>query len=295
MKTEVSQAFYRTLQAVEQTRLAVADTQRLARSLRDARLFFEEGLRDKVDYKRATIALNNARRNVANFALAAAARRLELKASMGFPAADSLALVYDQEVLAQEVREDVALELVPRRRVEFRRLQVEASIQEQFTDYYAKAWRPTVSVGLEGNVNWFSQEIARLYGRGFPNALGLLNVDLPLYQGGRRLRQREQSRVLQQQLVYSLLAQRDDIVAGFGVSRTNYEQALNSYLVAVENLALAQEIYEVVDLQYREGLSGYLEVVIAENDLQAARFAIIDNLIAAAIARVEVRRAAGVL
>ena len=95
-------------------------------------------------------------------------------------------------------------------------------------------------MGLEGNVNWFSEEIARLYGRGFPNALGLLNVDLPLYQGGRRLRQREQSRVVQQQLVYSLLAQRDDIVAGFGVSRTNYEQALNSYLVAVENLALAQ-------------------------------------------------------
>ncbi len=295
VKVRVSQAFYRALQTQEQARLAQADIVRLERSLREAKLRFDEGLNDKVDYKRATIALNSAWTNLGNFELATQARLQDLKALMGYPQGDSLSLSYDPDELAALVRNDSTIQLDVQQRVELRRLQVEGGIQDQSTRYLRQAWYPTVSVGAQGNVLWFANELDELYGNPLPNALGMLNVDFPIYDGGRRLRQVERSRVLQSQLSLNLRALREELTRGFSESGQDYQQVRNRYLVAIENLALAQEIYDVVDLQYREGLSTYLEVVVAESDLQEARFAILNNLIDASIARIEVRRAAGTL
>ena len=101
--------------------------------------------------------------------------------------------------------------------------------------------------------------------------------------------------MLIRQLTYDVLALRDQITREYRVAYGTYDQALNSYRMALENVELAEEIYTVVDLQYREGISIFLEVVIADNDLQQARQEAVNSLIDALIARVDVRRAAGTL
>jgi outer membrane protein TolC len=105
----------------------------------------------------------------------------------------------------------------------------------------------------------------------------------------------ERQRVVQDQLALDLLSLRDRIAAEYRIARNGFRQARNTYRIARENRDLAAEIYEVVDLQYREGITPFLSVIIAENDLQAARLSMLDGLIDAAIARIDVRRAAGTL
>jgi len=56
----VSKAFYDVLATTQQIKVSEEDILRLRRSLRDAQSLYNAGLADKTDFKRATIALNNA-------------------------------------------------------------------------------------------------------------------------------------------------------------------------------------------------------------------------------------------
>ena len=44
----------------------------------------------------------------------------------------------------------------------------------------------------------------------------------------------------------------------------DYKSSLSNYQAVKENVLLAQEVYDVINLQYRSGIKTYLEVVNAE-------------------------------
>ncbi len=57
----VAKAFYDVLATEQQIKVSNEDITRLERSLKDATAQYTAGVADKTDYKRATIALNNAK------------------------------------------------------------------------------------------------------------------------------------------------------------------------------------------------------------------------------------------
>ncbi len=295
LRDELTRAYYQATRAREQLVLLRADLTRQERALRDAKLLFDNGLNDKVDYKRATITLNRTRVDLQNAIIEQQTSIVALKQLMGYPEATPLELVYDLDVLAATVFGDSLPLLQPTRRIELRQLAVQDRLLALDGLFYRRAWLPDVYLGGTYNMNWQNNELTALYDRVFPNALASLNVSVPLFSGGRRFRQIERQSVLRSQLSYDVLAQRDRINREYREAYGTYDQARNTYLMARENVALAEEIYGVVDLQYREGIAPFLEVVIAENDLQEARLATVNSLIDAALARVSVQLAAGTL
>jgi outer membrane protein TolC len=295
VKEEVSEAFYRTLRARERLRLLGSDLLRQEEALEDAHLLFENGLTDKVDYKRAIITLNRTRLERDNAVLELQSQRTELKRLMGFPDLRELELSYDYAELSAATFGDSLPPLQTNQRVEYQLLEADNRLQDLELLYLRRAWLPDLSFGGSYNLNWQSNALRNLYDRMFPNSLVSLDMSVPLFNGGRRFRQVERQRVVQDQLALDLLSLRDRIAAEYRIARNGFRQARNTYRIARENRDLAAEIYEVVDLQYREGITPFLSVIIAENDLQAARLSMLDGLIDAAIARIDVRRAAGTL
>ena len=295
LREQVSRAFYAVVRSLEQLVLLQADVDRQERALADAVLLFEEGLNDKVDYKRATITLNRTRLDLSNTVIEAGSRLAELKAAMGYPAGQTLDVVYDLDRLRGEVLTDTLSVLQADRRVEYRRLLAQDRLIALDALFYRQAWLPDFYLGGTYNLTWQSNQLADLYDRVFPNSLATVNVSIPLFTGGRRYRQIERQTVLRDQLQYDLQAVENRVDREYRVARNEYDQAVNAYTVARENVDLAREIYEVVDLQYREGITNFLSVIVAENDLQQARLAAVNSLLDAAIARVGVRFAAGTL
>lgn len=295
VEVEVGTAFYEALRVGEQITLSRADIERLERNLRDARLLYDNGLNDKVDYKRATIALNQARARLASGLLDYAARLAELKAAMGFPAGEELNLVYDFGESAGEVLADSLAVTDVRQRVEVSRLLVEQELQDLNTEYYRRAWLPSVSAGAEYSFNWQANAFGSLYDRRFPAGLVALNFSAPLFSGTRRFRQVELQTVYRRGLDLELESLRQQISRGSTVATSDYRSARLTYLVAAENVAIAREIYDVILLQYREGIEPFLEVVIAENDLRTAQNTSLNALIDALVARLEYRRVSGTL
>ena len=295
LKAAVKTAFYRTLRFSELVKLRRADIERLERNLRDARLFYEEGIVDKVDYKRATIALNQARADLATSLLTVVSRKAELKALMGYPGGETLALRYDYDAYTAEVLSDSVIELELRERPEVRALAVRQNQQDISVSYLQNAWYPTVGASAGYTYNWVAQNFGDLYARSFPAGVVGLNVSVPLFDGARRFRRVEAARVERLGLDYELTAVRQQIEREYTVAENTYRAGRLNYLVADDNVALAREIYDVIRLQYREGIEPFLEVIIAENDLRTSQNAALNALIDALIAKVELERVTATL
>ncbi len=294
LEASVRRAFYRALRFQEQVILTEADIQRLERNLRDARLLFDNGLNDKVDYKRATIALNRSRAELGTSLLQTDSRLKELAALIGYPEDTPLTLTYDYEEFASTVEADSLVADRPvRQRIEIRQILVGQQLQDLSVGYLRQAWLPTVGVSAGYAYNWQAASFGSLYDRTFPAGLASMSVNVPLFTGGRRFRQIELATVERLGLDYQLADLELLIDQERQVAENDYRAARIRYRVAVTNQLLSREIYDVVLLQYREGLEPFLEVVIAETDLQTARNAALSALFDALIARVDLQRANG--
>lgn len=294
-KAAVSTAFFQTLRFTETIALSRADIERLKRNLRDARLLFDNGLNDKVDYKRATIALNQAKASLGTALLGLDSRMAELKTLMGYPTNQGLELTYDYDTYTAELLRDSLVDLEVRERPELRAIIVRQQQQDLNTEYLRQAWLPTVSASAGYTYNWQAASFGSLYSQSFPAGIASLSFRVPLFNGGRRFREVELATVLRLGLDYEKETIRQQIQREFAVAENNYRSGRLNFLIAEENVSLAREIYDVVQLQYREGIKPFLEVVIAENDYQNSRNRALNALIDALIARVEIRRVTATL
>jgi outer membrane protein TolC len=96
-------------------------------------------------------------------------------------------------------------------------------------------------------------------------------------------------------LDYDFVALKDSISAQYTQALSSYKSNLNNYFVQKENLALAQEVYNIIQLQYRNGVKTYLDVVTANNDLFLAQINFTNSAYQVLSNKVDVQLALGTL
>ncbi len=72
-----------------------------------------------------------------------------------------------------------------------------------------------------------------------------------------------------------------------------YKANLVTYQALKQNVELAKEVYEVIQLQYKSGVKNYLEVITAETDLRNARINYFNALYAVLSSKIDVQKALG--
>ena len=161
--------------------------------------------------------------------------------------------------------------------------------------YNRWAYLPTVSAF--GNYNFLYQNnaIGQLYSAVFPNSVIGLNVALPIFQGGRRIQQTKLAELQVQRLNWDLVALTSAVDAEYATALSNYKGNLANYLALRENQQLAEDVYRIINLQYRSGIKTYLDVTIAEADLRTARLNVFNALYQVLISRLDVQRALGAI
>ena len=73
----------------------------------------------------------------------------------------------------------------------------------------------------------------------------------------------------------------------------NYKASLSNYLAVKENVLLAQEVYDVIQLQYRSGIKTYLEVITSETDLRTAQINYFNALYQVLSSKIDVQKSLG--
>ena len=268
----------------------------LQRSLKDAYNQYKGGLVDKTDYQRATISLNNAVASRKTAEETLKSRTAVLKLYMSYPVDSVLHIYYDSATMRQGVASLDTLQPVdPNNRIEYQQLQTAKRLQYYNLKYYKLGYLPTVSAFGEYNLNYYSSQFSNLYQQNFPNSYAGLQVTLPIFTGTKRLQQVKVAKLEIERLDYNFKSLADSIRTQYIQSLADYKANLKNYFEQKENLDLARQVYNIIQLQYRAGIKTYLDVVIANNDLFSSQVNYTNALYQVLSDRIDVERSLGTL
>jgi outer membrane protein len=289
----VSKAFYDVAIAEQQRKVAKKNITRLERSLKDAQARFDAGIVDKTDYKRASIALNNAKALRKTREEELKVKTQYLKAIMNYPEREELGIIYDSAALENEIFVDTLRYIDYSQRIEYRLLETQRKLQEANVKYQKWSFIPTVSANGTYNLNYFNNDFGKLYSQSFPNSFAGLTLGFPIFKGGKR---KFDIRVAESELKRAdldLVNLKNSLHAEYTAALGNYKSSLANYRALKENLMLAQEVYDVIELQYQSGIKAYLEVTAAESDLRTAQINYFNALGQVLSNKIDVQRSLG--
>jgi len=270
-KIEVSKAFYEVLLSQEQIRITEEDLQRQERQLKDARALYEAGITDNIDYKRATITLQNTRSALYESKEAYEVSMAVLRELSGLGPDEPIVLAYDLDLMLKEVMLDTLEGVDLTLRPEIQQIRTRQSLQDMNVSFFRRTYIPQLSAFYNYNIIYQSPFGNQLFDRAYPNSLAGLRLSFPIFQGGKR---NHDIRVANLELRQLELAQ-DNLSLQL---QREHQEALSAYktnlyqmYILDGNRQLADEVYHTVSLQYEAGIKNFLEVIQAETDLRTSR------------------------
>ncbi len=291
----VSKAFYDVLLTKEQLDVTDDDIARLELSLKDAYFQYHAGITDKTDYERATISLNNAKAQRKFNLESIKAKYIYLKQLMGYPASRDFQLVYDSAQMQQEILLDTLQQVNYESRIEVQLLETQRKLQQYNLQYYRWNFLPTISAFGNYNLDYLNSKFTKLYGQSYPNSYAGVLLSIPIFQGGKRLFQIRQAELQVQQVNNSITSTKNNINTQYAQALATYKSNFFDYNVLKENLALANNVYNVIELQYKNGIKAYIEVINAESDLLTAQINYYNALFQVLASKIDVAQSLGTI
>ena len=288
-----TKAFYDVLATTQQIKVAAETITRLERSLKDATAQYNSGVADKTDYKRATIALNNAKASKASNEELLKAKLEYLKTVMGYPTSGVLDIIYDSLAMEKEIYTDTLQTLDYTKRIEYQQLTTQKKLQEANLRYNKWSYIPSLSAFGAYNLNYLNNSFSKLYNQSFPNSYAGLTLAFPIFQGFKRTANIKQAELEVTRIDWDIISLQKNISAEYAQALASYKANLENYTALKENVALAKEVYDVIQLQYKSGVKTYLEVITAETDLRSAEINYYNALYQVLASKTDVQKALG--
>jgi outer membrane protein TolC len=293
--SDVSKAFFDVLLSQKQLDILNEDVIRLRRSLKDAYDKYQAGTTDKTDYKQATISLNNSIAARKQTAESINSKFAYLKQIMGISASHNLVLTYDSTHFEQAAYIDTNQKLDLNNRIEHRLLQTQKNLLNINVLYYKLGFLPTLSA--VGAYNWYylSSRFSNLYNQSYPNAYAGLTLDIPIFQGTKRLQNLSKARLQVDRTDIDIVNSENTINTEYVQALADYKSSYANWAVVKQNVDLAQDVYKIITLQYREGVKTYLDVIVAQSGLRTAELSYYNALFQLLSSKVDLEKSLGIL
>jgi len=295
LSAEVAKAFYAVLATQQQIHVADENIARLQSSMDVAYRQYESGVADKIDYKRTNIALNNAKSDKKANEAFLVSRMQNLKALIGYPETAPLDIVYDSLQMERLILLDTMQTLDYNTRIEYQLLQTRRKLSVANQDYYRWSYLPTLSANGAYNMNFQNDEFSKLYSHNYPNSYAGLSLSFPIFQGFKRVANNKQAALETKKVDWDIINFKNEANAEYQAALSAYKRSLADYMALKENVVLAQDVYDVVQLQYKSGIKSYIEVILAEAELRTARISYINAIYLVLSSRIDVEKELGIL
>lgn len=289
----VTKAFYDLLATSQQIKVNEESIIRLQRSLKDSYNRYTSGVADKTDYKRATILLGNAQASLKTNEEMLKYKEAFLKSLIGYPADKELRLQYDTLQMEREIIIDTVQELHYSSNIDFKILYTQKELQNANVKYSNWSFLPSISAFGAYNLNFQNNNFSELYNTTYPYSFVGATVALPIFQGGKRTAKVQEQKLVGKRLDESLSNMQNSLNTEYTRAMALYKSNLTNYQTQKENVELAKEVYDIIQLQYNNGVRTYLEVTVAESDLRTTRINYFNSLYQVLASKMDVLRALG--
>ena len=289
----VSKTFYNLLNTLEQIHVLKEDTARLGRDVRDTYHQYVGGIVDETDYEEATITLNNSKASLKQANENVTPEYASLKQLMGYPPQKQFNISFDTTTVMQDIQIDTTEQLRFEKRIEIQQLNTQKSLQNALVNYYRTSFLPTVSAFYNYNLDYESTRFSDLFDRSYPSQLIGLSLSVPIFTGFYRTNNLKKARLQERITDYSIVDFKSQIYTEYTTALANYKANLYDLQLLKQNVALARRTYFVVDLQYKQGLVAYLNVITAEANLISSEISYLNSLFTVLSNKVDLQKAMG--
>ena len=291
----IASNYYQVFVSQQQIALLRDNLQRTQQVLNILKLQRDNGVIQPVDYTRTEVSYNSTQ---SQLTLAENDRNLalnRLKYQMGMPQDQNL-ILSDTTLLTQLPTVDQGEPFDPKQLVSFQQAATNITLQQLQYQRIKAGYIPTLSLtGNYGTVNLGAQTIDNL----FTNFVGFgsvgLRLSIPIFDGFQRDSQLKQQRltVLTQQEQQKLNSASYQLQ--FNSAQSQIQRAQNSLQNDDRNVKLAQEVYNITTLQYKQGTKLLTDLINADNSYREARTNYINSLINLYQARLDLEQSQGKL
>jgi outer membrane protein TolC len=291
----VYKSYYNVLSARKALQFLTGNIATLEKLLSDTKETYKNGLVEKLDVDRLTVQLTNLQteetklRNLNEVGVAA------LKYQMGMSMQQEIELT--DTLSTAEIKSAVAVENFDySQRIEYQLLETQKRAYEFDLKRYKFNAYPTLSLFGTGGMSRASDQFNYFSTATWYGYVGYgVNLSLPIYAGSQRRRKVDQAFLEVKKAEVKI----EDAKLGIDLERSQSSSNLRNNILTLDaqegNMKLAQEVYNMTQIKYREGVGSSLEMSTAENDLLTAQNNYFSALYNAVVAKVDYLKANGKL
>lgn len=299
-KMAVTQAYYSSLIAKEQIKLLEKNRGNLAKVLFETTQLYESGFIEQLDVDRLTLSLSNLDIQISNAERSYVLAVEALKFQMGMTSADPIELTDSLNAILPEL-ENLALEdsnnFNPNSRVEYRVLNQQGRLNDLDIKSMTRQKYPTLAAFGSYQQTFQSDSLRHIFkGRNwFPTFVVGLQLSIPIFDGFGNKARIEQRKLQGVQVNQAKELLKQSFNLEINQAKINYENAVEQLESQKKNIDLAEKIYSVSLIKYKEGLGSSLEVNAAETELYQTQGLYMQALYNLVLAKTNLDKALGEL
>lgn len=291
---EVTKAYYTALVNQERKALLTANLDRLKKTMDDTKALYTNGFVEKIDVDRITVAYNNLVTEANNVQRLMDLSLVMLKFQIGMDQSAKLTL--------KDHLEDVNFNpALPQRgmfdysnRIEYQIMQQNLAGQRLMWKAERIGYLPTVALFATASAQRQSNEFD-IFGRNrwFPIGIVGLQINMPIFDGLQRYHRIQYAHIGVLKAENDLLMMERTIDMQQAVARVTLENTSATLDAQKANMELAQNVFNVAQKKYDQGVGSNIEIINAQTALKEAQTNYFNALYDAVIAKVDYDKAMG--
>ncbi len=295
VKDSAYKKYYAILIAEKQLEYLNESVQRLEKLYSEAEALYKEGFSEQLDIDKFQVQLTNLRtsrnavQNVVEISYAL------LKFSIGVSQKDTVVL--KDELSVDKVKEGVLdAEFKYEDRAEIRTLNYSRDLLKLDVKRYKLGFIPTVAAMANYSGNGMGQKFFTDKSTTWIRSSYVgVNVSIPIFDGFQRKYKVQQAKLNLQKLENTIDFAKQGVDLEQTVNRASLRISLLNLDAQQRNMELAQRVVNTTRIKLSEGVGSSSEVLLAENELQAARNNYFNALYQAIVSKISYQKALGKL
>lgn len=295
----IASAYYQSVVLQKQLAYLQSNLVSTQRTLATTELKLKNGVAKQVDVSRLRVNANNLQSQIRQTELSLKQALNTLKFQMGMPLSqpiyltDTSLVVQNEERALAEGSDDYTAQ-----RIDYKLLETNLRLQQldkanhlrgyfpsltAFANYGYQAQGPDFGFVKMPSTNWVEYTTS---------SIGL-RLRVPIFDGLQRNARVQQSKLKIDQIEENLTLSKQTIGLEVANAMTQYRNTLERIEAEGQNVQLAEEVYQVTQLEFKEGVSTSLDLITAETSLRQAQNTYTQTLLNLYTARLDVERAKG--
>lgn len=292
---DVTKAYYTALVNAQKKALLDANLAKVKKLMDDTKALFKNGFVEKIDVDRITVAYNNLQTEVTNVNRLLDLSIVLLKYQIGMDQSAKLTLTDSIESITFVAEQPSSEKFDYNKRVEYQLMNLALAGKVLSLKSERVGYLPTFALfaSCMTNAQRTKFDFFDTHQRWYPIIYVGVQMNVPIFDGLQRYHRIQQAKIGVIETQNQLVFMQRTIDMQQAVAKVNLQNSAASLQSQKDNMTLAQDVFDVAQKKYDQGVGSNLEVINAQTALKEAQTNYFNALYDALIAKVEYDKSIG--